>query len=140
MKEYCIDSKGVMRCPTYDQCHHRGICLATPTMMPNEVVDPEEKLREEILACAAIELDPDEIVEITPTWKIKRSELDALKKVADEMAKQKREIEEEEEFMYQPSEPMSSQAIAIMNSILLGGLSSRERLRAKLKATVPENI
>ena len=79
MIEYCKDEKGQLHCPTYDQCHHRGICLATPKKKP---LDPDE-----IIRICAIDLEPPEEMVDLGTMKIPRSTFDALKKLAEEQAK-----------------------------------------------------
>ena len=85
MKEYSIDERGELRCPTYDFCHNRGICLATPKQQ--KVEEDEEALKERILALASVELDdlgdPDEIIWISPSLGMPRSEFMRMKQIAE---------------------------------------------------------
>ena len=110
MIEYCIDEKGQLNCPTYDQCHHRGICLASSFckaraekcikfearpglqgdwsfckscggLLQDHVVSTDDAKIEEILRICAIELDPEEMIQLTPQLKVKLSELEMMKKI-----------------------------------------------------------
>jgi hypothetical protein len=166
MVEYCINEKGQLNCPTYDDCHHRGICLASAfckakaakcskfevrPALPGDwkfckscggleadhVLDIDEAKIEEILRICAIELDPEEIIELTPQLKVKRSELEMMKKIALAEEKRRKEEAEEDEYMSQPDPPMSPELAAKNRAIfesILGITAHRKKKQEEEEA------